>query len=122
MDSGEKVRAMNMYVEGMSNGLVTLDGVAVGITQAILADGPSLYEKAQTGGYIELIHQVVHNFIDDDAPPNALKTFDRMLPAWLPLDGIIAGTAAYYMNGMNGLAAFSAVHGVLHPAIVQTKQ
>lgn len=118
MEGADKVRMFNTLVEANTYGLVSADGLAVFGSQAIVSEG-GFSDKLMNGAYVEFAHQIVHNMIDNDAPDNQLKRLDRMLPQWLPLDGLAGGAAAYYLNGTTGVLAFSAVHGLLHPMIVR---
>ena len=120
MTDEQTVKALDNMVGGYTGGLVSVDGAAVFATQLLVGQGDNLSSNASNAGIIFLSHQVVHEMIDNEAQDNILKRIDRdYLPSFIPLDGLVGGTAAYLLNGFNGATAFALVHGALHPLIVK---
>ncbi len=91
----------------------TLDGLGGSLTAAFLAPEGS---KLITGAATAIVHQIVHNSIDNCAPDNMIKNFDRTIPV-LPLDGILGTGTAYYFGGVWSAIGFGAIHGPAHMTI-----
>lgn len=91
----------------------TLDGLGGSALAALLAPEGS---KLITGVATALVHQFVHNSIDNCAPDNMIKNIDRSIPV-VPLDGIFGTGTAYYLGGFWSAVGFGAFHGPAHMTI-----
>ena len=65
---------------------------------------------------VSIFHQFIHNQLEH-YPEGIFSKADDMLPNWLPLDGVLAGTLAYFAGGWQTAVAFAIAHGSIHPSI-----
>ncbi len=104
LEKNQKVRSTTGF---------TLDGIGGSVTAGLLAPEG---KKLITGVATAIVHQIIHNSIDDCAPDNMIKNIDRMIPV-LPTDGIFGTGTAYYFGGGWSAIGFAAFHGPAHMMI-----
>jgi len=104
------LKALNSKVEGYT--CLTIDGIFGSVAAGFVAEGDAT-QKLMTGLATAGVHQVFHNKIVTNAPPNMIKDFN--IPAF---DGIVAGGVAYFLGGTTSAIAFGALHAPLHFNIV----